>query len=208
MTSYAEPPEDAGAEAPAGGVGQVDEAMAHLGALVRSRRSGRYTVQELARHADVSVGLLSQIERGRGNPSFRTLQKIAGALELRIGDLVAAATSSEPTGNVVRRNSRTRIQFGSEGLVYELLTPDLRGRLEVLQTSVPPGFDNEGHPFRHVGEECVVVLEGELVVEVEGVVHTLSAGDAITYDSGKPHWWQNLTDTPATIVGAVTPPSF
>jgi transcriptional regulator with XRE-family HTH domain len=185
-----------------------DEAMARLGSLIRARRAGRYTVQELAGLADVSIGLLSQIERGHGNPSFRTLQKIAGALDLRIGDLVAAATPVEPSRNVVRRDARTRIQFGSEGLVYELLTPDLRGRLEMLHTTVPPGFDNEGHPFRHVGEECVLVLEGELVVEVEGVIHTLSTGDAITYDSGRPHWWQNPTAQPATIVGAVTPPSF
>jgi transcriptional regulator with XRE-family HTH domain len=184
-----------------------DEATAQLGAAIRAQRLGRYTVKELAELAGISTGLLSQIERGQGNPSFKTLQKLAGALGIRIGDLLAS-THRSPAGTVVRRTDRTRVQFGSEGLVYELLTPDLRGQLEMLQTTVPPGFSNQGHPFQHDGEECVLVLEGELVVEVGGAINTLSAGDAITYDSTLTHWWENRSDRPATIVGAVTPPSF
>jgi quercetin dioxygenase-like cupin family protein len=136
------------------------------------------------------------------------LQKLAAALDLRIGDLLGSAVPRPPAGTVVRKADRTRIQFGSEGLVYDLLTPDLRGRLEMLQTTVPPGFSNQGHPFQHEGEECVVVLEGELVVEVDGVINTLAAADAITYNSALQHRWENRSDQQAMIVGAVTPPSF
>jgi quercetin dioxygenase-like cupin family protein/DNA-binding XRE family transcriptional regulator len=187
---------------------ETESSTAKLGRIIRSHRSGRFTLLELAKVAGISVGLLSQIERGMGNPSFKTLQKIADALDLRIGDLVEPAAPSDTGGTVVRRSDRTRVQFGSEGLVYEFFTPNLRGRLEMLQTSVPPGFSNKGHPFHHDGEECVVVMEGELAVEVDGVEHTLCAGDAITYDSAVPHWWENRSDRPAVIVGAVTPPSF
>lgn len=186
---------------------EPDTSTARLGAIIRSHRSGKFTLQELASTAGISVGLLSQIERGKGNPSFKTMQKIADALDLRIGDLVEASPSTRG-GTVVRKGERTRVQFGSEGLVYEFFTPNLRGRLEMLQTSVPPGFSNRGHPFHHDGEECVVVMEGELAVEVDGVEHTLRAGDAITYDSAAPHWWENRSERPAVIVGAVTPPSF
>ena len=186
----------------------ADDAAQRLGAEIRRARLGRFTVHELAAQAGISVGLLSQIERGIGNPSFKTLQKIARALDLRIGQLVEAVGDDDARTGVVRHGDRTRIQFGSEGLVYELLTPSLRGRLEVLQTTVPAGFSNESEPFRHEGEECVVLLEGALSVEIDGIRHDLVAGDAITYDSGRPHWWHNATDEPALIVGAVTPPSF
>ena len=184
-----------------------DAATRRLGEEIRRARTGRYTVNELAKKAGVSVGLLSQVERGLGNPSFKTLSKIAGALDLRIGQLVESATTDRTAG-VVRKEDRTQFRFGSEGLVYELLTPSLHGRLEMLQTTVPPGFSNESDPFRHEGEECVLLLTGELSVDIDGDRHTLGAGDAITYDSGRPHWWQNATDEPAQIVGAVTPPSF
>ena len=171
-------------------------------------RSDSKTVNELAKEAGISAGLLSQIERGIGNPSYRTLHKLADALGIRIGDLLEAASPVDDSARIVRRERRTRIQFGSEGLVYELLTPNLRGRLEMLQTSIPPGFSNEGDPFLHAGEECVLLLGGELTVDVDGDQDVLSAGDAITIDATKPHWWHNHTDHPALIVGAVTPPTF
>lgn len=186
----------------------VDDSTVRLGSVIRTHRAGQYTLQELASTAGISVGLLSQIERGLGNPSFKTLQKIADALDLRIGDLVDPTAPSSRGGTVVRSGERTRVQFGSEGLVYEFITPNLRGRLEMLQTSVPPGWGNKGHPFHHDGEECVLVVEGELAVEVDGVEHTLEAGDAITYDPAAPHWWENRSTEPAVILGAVTPPSF
>lgn len=185
------------------------DAAARLGQLIRDTRQGRFTVQQLAAEAGISVGLLSEIERGKGNPSFKTLQKIAQALHLRIGDLVEGATERDPSSMVVRRHERMRLQLGSEGLVYELLTPSLRGRrLEMLKTSIPPGFSNQQSPFRHEGEECVLVVEGVLEVSVDGVAHTLEAGDSITYDPSRPHWWHNQGETEAVVVGAVTPPSF
>lgn len=187
----------------------VDEAAAsRLGEMIRRERSGRFTVQQLAEAAGISTGSLSQIERGKGNPSFRTLQKIATALGLRIGDLVEASTGAAHGPMVVRREDRARLQLGFDGLVYELLTPNLRGSLEMLQTRIPPGFSNQDNPFGHQGEECVLVMDGDLVVGVGSEVHELSSGDAITYDPSVPHWWANQTDNEATVVGAVTPPSF
>jgi transcriptional regulator with XRE-family HTH domain len=190
-------------------VPRADEAAAmRLGEMIRQERSGRFTVQQLADAAGISTGSLSQIERGKGNPSFRTLQKIATALGLRIGDLVEASTGSAHGPMVVRRADRARLQLGFDGLVYELITPNLRGALEMLQTQIPPGFSNRDNPFGHPGEECVLVVEGDLVVGVGDEIHELSSGDAITYDPSIPHWWANKTDIEATVVGAVTPPSF
>lgn len=185
-----------------------EAAARRLGEMIRRARGERFTVQELARRAGIAAGSLSQIERGKGNPSFRTLQKIADALGLRIGDLVEAATESTRGPMVVRRHERARLQLGFDGLVYELLTPNLRGSLEMLQTRIPPGFSNQANPFMHEGEECVLVVEGDLRVCVGDSEHQLRPGDAITYDPSTPHWWANETDHEATVVGAVTPPSF
>jgi len=187
---------------------QEEEAAQQLGEMIRRERSGRFTLQQLAADAGIAAGSLSQIERGKGNPSFKTLQRIADALGLRIGDLVEATTTSSSGPMVVRRHERAHLQLGFDGLVYELLTPNLRGSLEMLQTRIPPGFTNLGNPFQHEGEECVLVLEGDLRVGVGESVHELSTGDAITYDPSTPHWWANDTQTEATVVGAVTPPSF
>lgn len=183
--------------------------LTRLGRLIRERRSGTYTVEALAKRAGVSAGLISQIERGRANPSFNTLSKLARALGLRIGDLLLdPRNDSGPARMVVRRDERKRLQAGRSGLVYELLTPDLQRSLEVLRTQVPPGFQNETQPFQHAGEECVHLVTGTLEVSVADENFRLEAGDSITYDPSRPHWWHNPASDAAVIIGAVTPPSF
>lgn len=184
------------------------DGLARIGAVIRDRRKGRYTVKQLAAASGVSIGVLSEVERGLGNPSYKTLHKIAEALDIQIGELVDDAAGRHSSSGVVRAAERTRLQFGSEGLVYELLTPGLRGRLEMLQTRIPAGFDNLTNPFRHDGEECVLVVEGHLHVTLAGKTHELATGDAITYDASQLHAWENRTKDEALIVGAVTPPSF
>jgi transcriptional regulator with XRE-family HTH domain len=59
-----------------------------LGAKIRSLREARgLTQNELAEHAEVSVKHLGEVERGRGNPSLSSLQKLAGALGISLGEL-------------------------------------------------------------------------------------------------------------------------
>ncbi|MGA2514408.1 MAG: helix-turn-helix transcriptional regulator [Candidatus Limnocylindrales bacterium] len=53
---------------------------ASIGVAIRRVRAGRYSMNELARRCGISPGVLSLIERGRGNPSFETMQRIADAL--------------------------------------------------------------------------------------------------------------------------------
>jgi transcriptional regulator with XRE-family HTH domain len=176
-------------------------------ALKSARRDRGMTVERLGRDAGVSTGLISQLERGRGNPSFLTLQRLAEALELPFGHFMQGPQSQG--GMVVRASQRKRlIRPHPTEIVHELLTPDLRRSLEMLRTSVPPGWSNEDQPFHHKGEECVHVLSGTLQVTVGSSSWNLAEGDSITYDSGTPHWYANHTDTPVIIIGAVTPPSF
>jgi transcriptional regulator with XRE-family HTH domain len=186
------------------------DGLARIGSLMRAARESKYTVQELSERSGVSAGLISQLERGQGNPSYLTLYRLATALDLRLGELAQAGEPERvPAQLVVRAGHRKRLQVGDGGLIHELLTPHLQGKLEVLRTEVPAGFSNEDGAFAHPGEECVHVLSGgPLEVSVNGVLYTLDEGDSITYDSGRPHWWRNATRTPAVVIGAVTPPSF
>jgi len=188
----------------------MHESVADLGQRLRNARSGRFTVKELASAAGVSAGLISEVERGQGNPSFRTLYRISQALGLRVGDLLADNTGRhQHTAQLVRRDQRKRLQLGDNGLHWQLLTPNLQGKLEVLETAIPPGFTNEEAPFQHVGEECIYLTRGPaLQITVATETYTLEEGDAITYDSSLTHWYRNPTDSEATVLGVVTPASF
>jgi transcriptional regulator with XRE-family HTH domain len=185
------------------------EALAHVGAMLRKlRRQRGLTVESLAATAGISAGLISQLERGIGNPSFSTLFKLAYTLEVPLGAFLtdpADATNRK----VVRKEERRRLELPGEALAYELLTPDLQRDLQVLLARIPPKFENAGQPFRHPGEECLHVLSGRIEIFVGADErYELAEGDSITYDSNTPHWYRNPADEWAELIGAVTPPSY
>jgi transcriptional regulator with XRE-family HTH domain len=177
-----------------------------LGQLVRSIRISRgMSIEGLAKAAGVSAGGISQIERGAGNPAITTLMKIAQGMQVPVGSFLQA--DQEPQGLLVRKENRKRL-VPSEGLIYELLTPDLKRRLEVLRVQIAPGFDNSERPFTHEGEECVHLLEGELLIYIGGTEYHLEEGDSITYDPAVPHWYRNPFSRPSLGFGVITPPGF
>jgi transcriptional regulator with XRE-family HTH domain len=65
---------------------------ASLGRVVRQHRTEQdMTLERLADLAGMNVTYLSDIERGKGNPSVFKLSGIATALDVRVSDLLRAA---------------------------------------------------------------------------------------------------------------------
>jgi transcriptional regulator with XRE-family HTH domain len=61
-----------------------------LAMIVRQLREARGLTQEdLAHEADLTVGSYARIERAQSNPAWTTVQRIAVALGLTVGELVA-----------------------------------------------------------------------------------------------------------------------
>lgn len=67
------------------------------GSLRRARTERRRTLREISGRARVSLGYLSEVERGRKEASSELLAAICDALELPLPDLLAdAAEALEP----------------------------------------------------------------------------------------------------------------
>ncbi len=176
----------------------------------RLRKLHELTLERLAARARVSSGLLSQIERGRGNPSFNTLVQVAHALDTPIARLLAGEQRVSP---VVRKQDRRRLDLpaaegASQPVVAELLNLRADSRLEVIQIEAPPGYTTQDTPYSHEGEELGVVLAGTHAVTVGGKQYVLEAGDSISYRSEIPHWYENVGDVTSVSLWVVTPPSF
>ncbi len=70
----------------------LDRLRQALGRQVRLARSSRgWTLKDLSEASDISVSQLSSIERGAHLPSLESLVAIAGALELKASDWLAAS---------------------------------------------------------------------------------------------------------------------
>lgn len=183
-------------------------AVETLGAAVRdARKRLGLSVQALSEKAGVSFGLVSQLERGLGNPSLQSLQRLAGALGIPVAQLL-----DEPAAPlaVVTRAKRHIMPVAvdapaSQRALRELLTPRGESMLQLIRSTLPAGFSNEARPFRHIGTETVTVESGVLVVCQADRRVELRAGDTVTYGCSEPHWWANGHDAEAVVLGAVTP---
>ena len=61
------------------------------GSLRRARTEGRRTLREVSRRARVSLGYLSEVERGRKEASSELLSAICGALDVPLSQVLSEA---------------------------------------------------------------------------------------------------------------------
>jgi transcriptional regulator with XRE-family HTH domain len=191
----------------------VNEEAADLGrslgpVLRQARKRQHLTLQQVADRAELSVSYLSQIERNLLTPSVGTLKRIAAALGIATGELIAPDTGAgRAMVSVLRRNQRRRVTFPQSSISYELLVPDFRRRASALWLTAEPGADS-GPSHSHEGEDIVVVLQGQLSVDVAGTWHDLRAGDSICFNSELPHRWCNRGKQVAKAIWMSSPPYF
>lgn len=178
-----------------------------LGRRLRElRRSRRRTLRTVAEAAEVSESFLSQVERGRANPSVSSLTRIAAALGLTVHELFAP--SRQDGSQVVRAGETAPLEFG-EGARKWLLSPRPLQDLEVVVCEYDVGGHSGAEAYVHGdAEETCVVLTGVVEHRVGDKVLRLAAGDAASYRSSQLHRTVNLGDVPARVLYALTPPTF
>ncbi|MDN5748020.1 MAG: helix-turn-helix transcriptional regulator [Pseudonocardia sp.] len=101
------------------------------GSLRRARTARRRTLREVSRRARVSLGYLSEVERGRKEASSELLASICAALDIALSELLtdAAQALAAATLEVVGRSRRP------VGLRHTDLR--LAGDAEPLSAAVP-----------------------------------------------------------------------
>ena len=178
-----------------------------LGMVLRSLRlERRMSGAALAAAAGVTPAAVSQIESGTIQPSITTLRRLASGL----GEPVFRFFLPEGRigGTVVRQGERKRLAMPHGSVVYELLTPDLNGALEVLELRLDPGEVSAEVPLSHTGEECFLVNSGQASMQVGEEVYRLDGGDAVTFRGELPHRVTNVGDGKLVALSIITPPAF
>ena len=174
-----------------------------LGQLLRELRTQRgLSLAELSRRVGVSASALSQFETGRAEPALGTLWQLGRALDASLFDFF----TSEPKESVqlTRVEERTVVTYGRAR--YEALARSNVRHLDHFVLHLQPGEGVVREAVRHAGEECGLVLEGELVVHVAGSSYRLGPGDALWFDSEQPHTYEVVGDQPCVSVWADTIP--
>lgn len=174
----------------------------HVGALVRMWRirSG-VTVRALAKRSEFSASFISQVENGQASPSIASLEKVLAALGVTLSEFFASDEGRGPTLPIVRGDARPQIASGWSQAVLQTLRPkDGTYCLDPVMITLAAGGRSGSRPEAHAGEEFAFVSEGDVVFTLENQPHTLRKGDTVIVPSGTPHRWENVSDSPASIL--------
>lgn len=178
-----------------------------LGWKIRDlRKRKNMTIQGLATVSGLSASVISQIERDMINPTVDTLWQISKGLDVHIGYFFNSEVT-EPNP-VVKKDHRKKIVLTGSNATYELLCPNLQGKIEFIKLTLEPGERANKSLIVHEGEECGVVIEGRLLVILGDQEYILDEGDSIYFSSLQPHRFVNVGEVTSVSYWAMTPPSF
>ena len=165
-----------------------------LGQKLRGLRQMReLSIEQVARLAGLSVGAISQIERGISSPTVRSLRHLADVLSFSVADLIDEPNPPplNELGRIVRSDTRRALRLSENGVTKELLSPSTSSGLEQLLVTLEPGASSGSEPYTHRGEECGHVLQGRLELVIDGDTYLLEAGDSFRFKSTIPHRFAN-----------------
>jgi transcriptional regulator with XRE-family HTH domain len=190
-----------------------------IGDQLRARRHERgLSLRDLADRLGVSPSLISQIERGRANPSVSTLYALVAELDVSLDELLfndrraaerpardadrGGQAPAEPRGGPIQlQKERKRIRLAS-GVIWERLTTLSEPGVEFLYVVYEVGGASSPDDSyqRHSGHEWGYVISGVLQVTIGFEEYVLQPGDAISLDSTTPHRLANVGDTPVHAI--------
>jgi transcriptional regulator with XRE-family HTH domain len=154
---------------------------------IRSRK--KLSLRDLAERTGLSVGMLSQIERGVTNPSLKTLTKLRVGLGIPLSAFFDDEGASAPGAfhSVVRRRAaRPTLDIG-EGILKVLLSPATAVDLQVMMLVIEPGGGTKDTVVGVPGEKACVVIKGTVSIILDEERYILEEGDTIQFNAETPH---------------------
>ena len=201
-----------------------------LGTRIRFiRKSKGLTLARLSGESGLSTGFLSEIERGLAEPSMASLRKIRRALGVSLLSLredgpqpdrkeeplplTGLETDQAPRyitdAKLVRAGERKKLAYPNQPGFYELLTPDLNRRLEVLLLTAEPGFCTGREQFSDPpGEKCLIILKGRMLFKLDQEEFDMRPGDSLYYPANSPVSWTIPGEEVMECILIITPPGF
>jgi transcriptional regulator with XRE-family HTH domain len=173
---------------------------ASLGPAVRRlRESQQLSLRALAERTGFSASFLSQVENGQASPSIASMERIATALGVSLGEFFQNARVESPP--ISRAGGRPMLHSEWSRAQIEALGARASGqRLEPVLVTLEPGGTSGTRAFASPGEEFALVLDGSVVLTLDDSEQTLGPGDAVAILPGKLRRWRNPEKQPARIL--------
>lgn len=161
---------------------EADLVEARLATRLAQLRTERgWSLEELARRAEVSRSTLSRLERGEMSPTAALLGRLCTAYERTMSQLLAEVEAEPP--QLVRAERQLVWRDEVAGFTRRSVSPPHPGlRGEVVEGVLRPGADiaYDEPPVPGL-EQHVWVLDGVLELTVGDTTHEIRAGDCLRF---------------------------
>ena len=169
------------------------------------RLKKKMTLKDLGKKTELSVGFLSQIERGISSMTLVTLRKIADALEVDLKDLVDVGVKRSFMN---RKDNQILLRMERSLISYIRLNGEFSERkMEPLILRVKPNT-LEAEECIHDGEEFYYVISGRAVFIIEDEEYIVNEGESIHYPSRLKHKTLNPEDKELVMLNVTIPLIF
>ena len=148
------------------------------------------TPEQMAEKTDVSVEEYLLCEEGKSDLNFAFIYRCALAFGVNVTDIIEGYSPKLRSYTVTRNGAGQQIA-NAHGMTYYNLAYAFQNRIaEPLYVRSSYDEAAQGKDIElttHSGQECDIVVEGNLMVQIGEHREVLSAGDSIYFDSSTPH---------------------
>lgn len=170
----------------------------NIGSKIRAiRNRKKITIAQMCKETGLSKGFISNVENNNTSPSINTLQLIANFLHVPLPYLLL---EKDEHMTVIRKNEREFTTSKDSNLKVEHLAS--RGGLSIRMVEFPPGAST-GKKNAHEGEECHLVLKGNILAEQGEESYIIGEGDTFSWCASVPHRVENIGNEIAAVLIAV-----
>jgi len=169
-----------------------------------ARKSKNATVQQLATKANVSKGLISQVENNRTIPSLPVLLAIIRALNLDLNDFFKDIAPQGKTPRVIVKKPAEYQKFEKEttkGFVYKrILAKEIKNMpIDIVLLELKRGATRK-KLVRTQAYEYKYIMKGSVQYLIDGKKYILQEGDSLFFDGRLGHTLSNAGKTDAQLL--------
>ncbi len=162
--------------------------------VIELRKKRGLTLEQLAAASGVSRSMLSQIERGKANPTLAVTLRIAQAFGMNIGDLVDQPWTASRIEVVRSDDTRQLFRDDRECRIRTLSPLHMEKNVEFYEIRLAPGARLHSAPHFEGTRELLTVTQGHAAVAAGDNRCELSAGDSAHYHADLEHTILNRGD--------------
>ncbi|MEE4193076.1 MAG: XRE family transcriptional regulator [Halieaceae bacterium] len=168
------------------------------------RKKHKLTLEQLAATSGVSRSMLSQIERGKANPTLAVTFRIAQAFGITIGELVDQPWAA-PTIEVVHGDDPNMLFRNDDECHIRTLSPlHMERNIEFYEIRLAPGAELASAAHYEGTRELLTVSKGKARVDAGDSNREVAAGDSAHYRADLPHCIANTGEEELHVYLVVT----